>query len=399
MLAFEDALKIIMESAAPGPEEALPLAKALGRFLTRDVLSGVTLPQYNAAFKDGFAVRHAETGGAAPDAPVTFKIAAESFAGGAFQAGDFAPGTACKITTGAYVPQAFDSIAPWEDCRLRGDEVMLTAALKQGQNVTPAGQELNAGETLLAQGLKLTPAGIGLAAAGGHAKLWVGRMPRVGIISTGDELVLPGKPLKNGQIYSSNQFQLKTQLISMGCPAHAVIIKDDYQATLKGVEALAAKCDLLVSSGGSADSEKDFMGRVLSVLEWRLLAEKINIRPGHTLKYGLLGGKPFFVLPGTPSGTEICFNIFVAPLLLKMAGAAKPAQPVVFAKLLNRLKGTRQNKNSVAQAVLTFEQSGPVLNPVPKNCGRIKSIAHKNALVIVPQEGYDAGMIVEAILV
>ena len=398
MLTHTEALHIIINSATPLNAENCVLDCALNRFLARDILSRVTLPQYASAFKDGFAVRALEVARASAEHPIKLRVHGASFAGSAYQKEAPPELTACKITTGAYLPLGFDTVIPWEDSFEEDGHIIVVKAPRAGQEVIAAGTELKEGEPLLRQGLGLKPADIGLAAAAGHSELPVTRAPRVGIISTGNELVLPGRPLDAGQIYSSNQFQLKTQIKGMGMSAPAVIIPDDFNATRQGVLGMLAGCDALISSGGSADSEKDFMGRVLQELGWELLAEKIDIKPGHTLRYGKLQNKPFFVLPGTPSGSEICFNIFVTPLLLKMAGAARPSQPVVFARLRERLKGSPKNK-SVAQAVLSFTQDGPVLTPVPKDCGRLKSIAHKNALVIVPKEGYEAGTIVEAIMV
>lgn len=399
MLSYGDAIRIITTCCVLANEsENVVLEDAPGRFLAGEIFSLITLPMYNSAFKDGFAVRFNEVAQASPENIIRLAIAGESFAGRAYQNAPFPELSACKITTGAFIPASFDTEIPWEDCRVQDDTVIVDRAPRRNQDVTPAGQELNRGERILRKGVKLCPADIGLAAAAGHVELLVAKAPRVGIISTGNELVLPGQPLSDGQIYSSNQFQLKTQIRNMHMHAEAVIIKDDFDATRQGVLEMVKRNDVLISSGGSADSEKDFMRRVLEELDWRLMVEKVNIKPGHTLRFGMLQNKPFFVLPGTPSGTEICFNVFVVPLLLKMAGAENIKPPMVYARLRDKIKGSSKSK-TIAQVVLTFEPDGPVVNPVPKACGRIKSIARKNALVIVPHEGFEAGDIVEALLV
>lgn len=396
MLSFQDAIKIITACVAPNETEHVNLEDAPGRFLAGEIFSATTLPMYDSAFKDGFAVRFAEVAEATAENPVKVQIAGESFAGGGYQQEIFPEFSACKITTGAYIPQSFDTVIPWEDCRVQNDSVMIDKAPREHQDVTPAGQELKSGERILRKGLKLCPADIGLAAAAGHATLPVVRAPRVGIISTGNELVMPGQPLGDGQIYSSNQFQLKTQIMGMRMHAETRIIEDDFDATLQGVQEMIKHNDVLISSGGSADSEKDFMRGVLQYLDWRMLVEKVNIKPGHTLRFGMLHNKPFFVLPGTPSGTEICFNIFVVPLLLKMAGTESVKPKTVYVRLREKIKGSPKTL-TIAQAILSFEPEGPVLDPVPKECGRIKSIARKNALIIVPREGIEAGQIVEAL--
>lgn len=398
MLSFKEAMQIITASVEPGAPEVCHLDDALGRVLAQDVFSQTTLPAHNSAFKDGYAVRWDEVKQATPENPVRLMIFGESFAGGVFQDKDFAPGIAVKITTGAYLPRGFDTVIPWENCFYDNGAIIVERPPRESQDISRAGCELSAGELLLRKGIALKPADIGLAAAGGHNLLNVVKAPRVGIISTGNELVLPGTAIKEGQIYSSNQFQLKTQIRGMHMHAEAVIIRDDFFATTQGVMEIFRNSDVIISSGGSADSERDFMRHVLKELEWQLLVEDVAVKPGHTLRYGLLYKKPFFVLPGTPTGTEICFNVFVTPLLRKMAGMHAIKPKTVYARLLNKMKGWPKGKN-IAQAVLTFEQSGPVLTQVPKECGRIKSIAHKNALVMVPPEGYDAGDIVEAILV
>lgn len=398
MLSYKDALQIITSCVLPNETQDKDLPAAAGHFLGHDVCSLVTLPMHAAAFKDGFAVRFAEVAAATPDNAVKLKIAGESFAGSPYQPNEFPALTACKITTGAYIPQSFDTVVPFEDCSVQGTEVVITKAPMEHQDVTPAGQELVTGEVILRKGICLKPADIGLAAAAGHAQLPVVRPPRVGVISTGNELVLPGTPLKDGQIYSSNQFQLKTQLENMHMPTETIIVEDDFAATRQAVLDLVDRNDVVISSGGSADSEKDFMRHVLGELGWRLMAERIDIKPGHTLRFGLLYNKPFFVLPGTPSGTEICFNIFVLPQFRKMAGADNIWPNAVYGKLTDKIKGSAKTKN-ITQVIVTFEPDGVMVAPVPKKCGRIKSIAQKNALVIVPKEGFSAGEIVKVIMV
>lgn len=398
MLSYKEALQIITAAISPNAACDKSLTEAAGLYLACDLESLVTLPKYATAFKDGFAVRFAEVARAMPDEAAELKIAGESFAGGARSRAEFAALTACKITTGAYMPLSFDTVIPWEDCLVRDGYVVVTQAPVKHQNVTPAGQEFVTGEMLLRKGTQLKPADIGLAAASGHATLPVARPPRVGLISTGNELALPGTPLKDGQIYSSNQFQLKTQLSNMRMPAEAVIIEDDFSATKQGVLDLIECNDVVISSGGSADSEKDFMQRALWELGWRMLVEKVDIRPGHTVRFGLLSGKPFFILPGTPSGTEICFNIFVTPLLLKMAGAGNLQPNVIYGKLAVNVKGSTKSA-SVGQVVATFGPKGVEVAPIPKQCGRIKAIAYKNALIIIPKGGFSTGDTTEVFLI
>lgn len=396
MISFQDAIQIISTCVLRNETERVSLEDALGRFLASEIFSETTLPLHDSAFKDGFAVRFGEVAEATAEKPVKLQIAGTSFAGGGYQQAVFPERVACKVTTGAYIPKSFDTVMPWEDCRVRDDSVIIGKPPRKYQDITPAGQELKSGERILRKGLMLCPADIGLAAAAGHALLPVARSPRVGILSTGNELVLPGHVLGDGQIYSSNQFQLKTQIKKMHMQAETRIIEDDFNATMQAVLEMIKQNDVLISSGGSADGEKDFMRRVLQELDWRLMVERVNIKPGHTLRFGMLHNKPFFVLPGTPSGTEICFNIFVVPLLLKMAGAEKVHPTPVYAKLREKIKGSPKTK-TIAQVILSFEAEGPVLDLVPKECGRIKSIARKNALVIVPREGFEAGEMVAAL--
>lgn len=396
MISFQDAIQIISTCVLRNPTEQVSLEDALGRFLASEIFSVTTLPLHDSAFKDGFAVRFAEVAEATAEKPVELQITGASFAGGGYQSAAFPARAACKVTTGAYIPKSFDTVIPWEDCRVQDASIIIGKPPRKYQDITPGGQELKAGERILRKGLKLCPADIGLAAAAGHERLPVARAPRVGILSTGNELVLPGQPLGDGQIYSSNQFQLKAQIKNMHMLAEARIIKDDFKATMQAVLEMIKQNDVLISSGGSADGEKDFMRRVLQELDWRLRVEKVNIKPGHTLRFGMLHNKPFFVLPGTPSGTEICFNIFVVPLLLKMAGAEKVHPTPIYAKLREKINGSPKTK-TIAQVILSFEAEGPVLDLVPKTCGRIKSIARKNALVIVPREGFEAGEMVAAL--
>ena len=248
-LSVEEALEAVLE-AAQGElaVEELPLKEAFGRVLAEDLASLVDHPDQDDTAIDGYACRAEDTLGASPEAPVRLRVVGEAPAGRPFP-GEVGRGEAVAVYTGAPIPKGADAVVRVEDTRREGDEVLLFAPASP-KDIRPKGDDLRRGEVYLRRGDLLTPGRLGLAAAMGHPRLKVFRKPRVGILSTGDEVVEPGEPLPFGGVYNSNAYSLLGLVLEAGGePVLLGKVPDQPEAVLERLEG-AGPLDLLLTSGG-----------------------------------------------------------------------------------------------------------------------------------------------------
>jgi molybdopterin molybdotransferase len=332
LLAVEQAAALIAERVPPlDGAEPVALRAALGRVLAEDLRAPVALPPFFNAAVDGYAFRHADL---APEGPTRLPVA------GRLQAGEagapVAPGTAVRIFTGAPMPDGADTVMMQEDAREEAGAVVLPPGLRRGANCRPAGEDVALGEVALAEGRRLGPAEIGLAAALGLAVLPVRRRVRVGVFSTGDELAEPGGVLGAARTYDSNRFTLMALLASL--PAEAVdlgILPDDAAATARALAAAAATHDLLLTSGGVSTGEADHVRAAIEA-GGRLVFWRLAVKPGRPAAMGVLpkagpgfetGGTPVVGLPGNPVAAVVTFLHLARPLVLRLAGAAPDPLP------------------------------------------------------------------------
>lgn len=315
LLPLEEALQRLLTLAEATPvkeSESVPLGEAAGRVLACDLIAGLDLPPWPNSAMDGYAVRLADWHGEA--LPVSQRI----FAGQAPE--PLQPGSCARIFTGAPMPAGADTVEMQENVELLADgRVHFREPLRVGQNVRPQGQETHAGERVLDTGTRLGPIELGLAASLGCAELSVRRRLRVAVLSTGDELVEPGRLLGAGQIYNSNRSLLCSWLQRLGCEAHdAGILPDDEQRTREVLAALG-DVDLILSSGGVSVGEADYLGQVLRE-EGELTLWKLAIKPGKPLTCGHFRGVPVLGLPGNPASTLVTFALLARPYLLRRQG-------------------------------------------------------------------------------
>ncbi|QRY78627.1 molybdopterin molybdotransferase MoeA [Pseudomonas sp. PDNC002] len=318
LLPVEDALARLLMLAEQSPileRETLPLNEADGRVLAEPLLAGLDLPPWPNSAMDGYALRQADWQGEA------LVVSQKIFAG---QAGEpLQPGTCVRIFTGAPVPQGADCVEMQENVEVLADgRVRFLESLEAGQHIRPQGQETRKGDCVLPAGTRLGPIEIGLAASLGHAELTVRRRPRVALLSTGDELVEPGKPLALGQIYNSNRHLLRTWLLRFGCEVvDAGILPDDLERTRAALAGLS-NVDLILSTGGVSVGEADFLGAALREAG-ELALWKLAIKPGKPLTVGHYQGVPVIGLPGNPASTLVTFALLARPYLMRRLGMQK----------------------------------------------------------------------------
>jgi molybdopterin molybdotransferase len=342
LLSLDEALERLVAGSrahALAETEAVSTFEALGRVLGVDVRSALDVPPADNTSMDGYALRAADVPAAGTVLAVSQRIPA-GVVGAPLEAG-----TAARIFTGAQVPSGADAVVPQEQCEALPDElgadaglgrVRILAAPTPGQWVRRRGEDVREGATVLARGTRLTPQGLGLAASVGAGTLQVLRRPRVALFSTGDELVMPGQPLRPGAIYNSNRFTLRGLLQAAGCELNDFgIVPDRLAATREALRAAAAGNDLIVTSGGVSVGEEDHL-RPAVLAEGRLENWQIAMKPGKPLAFGAVrrgeggrapaaagadAGEALFVgLPGNPVSSYVTFVLCVSTVLRTMQG-------------------------------------------------------------------------------
>jgi molybdopterin molybdotransferase len=325
MLTLDDALSRLLGAVAPLADvESLSTFDALGRVLQRDVRSSLDVPPQDNTSMDGYALRCADVPVAGTVLPVVQRIPA-GVVGQPLQ-----PGSAARIFTGAQVPPGADAVVMQELCEAVGDSVRVKTVPTPGQWIRRRGEDVRSDSIVLPSGTRLTPQALGLAATVGAATLSVTRRPRVALFSTGDELAMPGEPLKPGAIYNSNRFTLRAAIQAMGCDCTDLgIVPDRLDATRDALRRAAHGNDLIVTSGGVSVGEEDHLRPAVQA-EGRIELWQMAIKPGKPLAFGAVnrgdGSAAHIVgLPGNPVSSFLTFLLMVRPLLLRLQGATNLA--------------------------------------------------------------------------
>ena len=307
-----------------GESETVATQDALGRVLAQPVISGLDVPPADNTSMDGYALLAADVGEPGRVLPVAQRVPAGVV--GAVHM----PGTAARIFTGAQIPLGADAVVMQEECEAVAGAglgaVRVNVPVRSGQWIRRRGEDVQQGEVVLAAGSRLNAASLGLAASVGAATLEVARRPRVALFSTGDELVMPGEPLKPGAIYNSNRYTLIGLLQGLGCEVIDLgIVPDKLDSTRAALREAAAKADLIITSGGVSVGEEDHLRPAVEA-EGRLDLWQIAIKPGKPLAFGELrradAGKAWFIgLPGNPVSSFVTFLLLVRPVILRLQGA------------------------------------------------------------------------------
>lgn len=328
MIPVETALERIVAALGPCGAETVPVADALGRVLAADVVARVTQPPSAVSAMDGYAVRGADVEGGPTD---LLRIGA-AHAGSAFD-GVVGPGQCVRIFTGAPVPAGADTIVIQENTHAEGDRVHVAEATPRGRYVRPAGLDFRAGDTGLARGEVVGVRQLGLAAAMNRPWLDVVRRPRVAILATGDEIVLPGDPIGPNQIVSSNALAIGAFVRCWGGEPIQLGIAPDRTDAVQDLARGAAGADLLVTTGGASVGERDLVRAALGASGLALDFWQIAMRPGKPLMFGRIGDVPMLGLPGNPVSALVCSILFLRPALLRLLGAADLSMPTIDAVL------------------------------------------------------------------
>lgn len=313
MITVNQALEHLFSLVSPMTSEQVPLTGAAGRVLAKDAVAMRDQPPFAASAMDGYAVISEE---ARPGA--CFKVIGEAAAGHAFE-GNLLPGQAVRIFTGAPIPEGANCVVIQEDVIREGERITLGNNLETGSNIRPLGGDFRVGDRLKAPRL-LSPSDIALLAAMNIPSVTVRRQPDVALISTGDELVMPGENPGPDQIIASNTFGLKALLGASGAKARILPIARDNRPALQAAFDLARTADMVVTIGGASVGDHDLVGDVAAELGMERAFYKVRMRPGKPLMAGRFGTSAMVGLPGNPVSAMVCGHVFLRPMVRVMLG-------------------------------------------------------------------------------
>ena len=371
MITVEDALSHLFALAKPLGTERIGLAQAAGRVLAEDAIAKRDQPPFAASAMDGYAVKGPVNGGE------VYTVIGEAAAGSAFS-GKVGPNQAIRIFTGAPVPEGADTVVIQEDITRDDNQIKVTGN-HHGDNIRPAGGDFKSGQTIKAP-RRLTASNVALLAAMNIPQVTVTRKPEVAVISTGNELVMPGDTPGPDQIIASNTFGLKALLDAHGASTRILPIARDTESSLRQVFALAEGADLVVTIGGASVGDHDLVGKVAADLGMEQSFYKIAMRPGKPLMAGRLGQSMMIGLPGNPVSAMVCGHVFLLPVIDAMLGLPAQRRPLHTAKLATKVdaNGPREHymRARVENGLLTaFERQDSALLTV---------LAEANALLKRP---------------
>lgn len=393
-IAFEAALALVMEAAMPiARTESVPLAEADGRVAARDVAAAIDVPPFDRAAMDGYAVIASDTAGAGAQAPRTLACVDRVFTG-QVPARTVRPGECVEIATGAPMPAGADAVVIVEDTARDGDAVRVRTAVQPRQHVGRRGADLEAGDTVVAAGQVLSPSRVGALAATGVAAVDVYARPSVAILSTGNEIVEPGRPLAPGQIYDVNRFTVAAIVARHGSLAVPLPAAADTLADLSTAVDRAAVHDVVVFSGGSSVGDRDLMLDLL-LERGQVLFHGIAVKPGKPTLFGRVGTMPVFGMPGYPTSCLSNAHTLLVPFLRKMARLPPWMPRTVDVPLARRVVSTPGRHQ-----FYTVRIADGRAEPAFKASGDITSMAHADGYIEIAASTsvVEAGTVVTVVL-
>ena len=371
---------------APRGVEVVGLEEALGRVLAEDVVASVDVPGFDRANMDGFAVRAEDTYGASEEEPLRLDVNPESIPTGVAPRLEVKPGSATPIATGGMLPRGADAVLPVEftDLEDGGERVVVRRSRTPGAAVSFAGTDIGRGETVVFAGTRLTSRDTGVLAAIGRDTLPVLRLPRVAILSTGDEIVQPGEPLTPGGVYDSNGRILADAVRELGAQAEFLgAFRDDEAALRAAVDDALGWADLVLLSGGTSKGEGDLNARVVGELEPGIVVHGVALKPGKPICLAAHARTPVVVLPGFPTSAVFTFHEFVAPVLRELLGVTALRRQTVPARLAQKTVSERGRLEYLLVGLVERPGPEPALSayPMGKGSGSVTAFSRADGFV------------------
>jgi molybdopterin molybdotransferase len=383
MISADQALQIVLENVTALGVERVPILEALGRVLGESISSSRDIPGFDNSAMDGYAVRAADVAGASEASPVKLAVV-ETVGAGQMPSRRVGAGQAVRTMTGAPVVEGADAIIPVERTRGSGDLVEFLASAEKGAFIRPRGEDLRLGELVMAAGKVLTPADLGMLASVNRAMVEVIRRPRVAIVATGDELVDVDQPPTGAQVVNSSAYALAGAVREAGADATILKVARDDAREIRDRLAEAMTFDAVLSTGGVSVGQFDHVKGALDELGMRQLFHGVAQKPGRPLKFGTVGYRPIFGLPGNPVSTLVCFYLYARPALRKMGGMRRVGLPRVIARCAVEIKISKDLTEFV-RVKLERERDGYLATPTGgQGSGILSSLSRADGLLIGP---------------
>lgn len=390
LLSFDEAKQILRQNLSPKPVgvELVPISKTHDRVLAQHVVSPINIPPFNRSIVDGYAVKAVDTFGGSEEKPVSLSFCGHVVVGESPSA-VVENGLTAEIVTGAPLPEGADAVVMMEYTSRKGDKILIRRPVSKGENIMLAGSDIRKGEKVLRKSQILASREIGVLAAMGLKEVTVYKRPKVAIISTGAEVVKPGKPLPPGKIYDINAHALSAAVLeSGGEPINLGIIPDKRDLLKKALKNALVSMDAVVTSGGVSVGPKDLTPQIVDTLgKPGVIISGIAVKPGKPTTIAVVDGKPVFSLPGHPTSSLFMFTIFIRPILLKLAGRTEQRMLKLKAVAATKMFPARGRRTFI-MVNLTYDKSGILCaSPVPTGIsGAITTLAKADGFVEISEK-------------
>ena len=372
LIPVKDALKIIDKIEIKHDTERIPLEEAYNRVLAEDIKSLLDSPSFDKSAMDGYAVKAEDTFGFSETNPAYLKIV-DRIGAGDMSKVVLKQGEAIKISTGAPIPEGANAVIMEEYTYEENDNLEVSKTLFPGENVAPFGEDFKKGDELLKSGKLLRPQDIGIITSAGHDTVNVFKKPRIGVITTGNELVMSKSEIKGAKIINSNYYTLKALVESTLAVPELTHCVDDAQKVKKQIERFLESCDVIITTGGTAISKGDVVVDVVDEMG-EVLIHGVAIRPGKPFGFGVINGTPIFMLSGYPVASMVQFDVFTRNYLLKMQNICKKYQIIKktasrkVASTLGRTDYVRAKTDGNNVCPLKIDGSGIIRSMVESDC-------------------------------
>ena len=385
-IGFARASALILENVHTLSPERRGLTDCLDAIAAEDIHALVDAPSASTSLKDGYAVRSADISRASSDNPVKLSLNGVS-AAGALEQTTVQPYSAVRILTGGRIPLNADAVVAEEFTRLETDGVIVEKITEAGRNILTRGADVTAGERIAEAGERLTPGRLGLVTAAGKSHVQVYRKPRISIIATGDEILLPGNPLQAGQLYASNAVTLEAWCRRFNCETVLTIVPDQRDPIMAVLRDAVETRDAVLTSGGAWSGERDLVRQALEGLGWQKVFHRVRLGPGKATGMGLVGHCPVFMLPGGPPSNLIGFLKLAMPGILKIGGHPETGLPQREVLVSEAVQG-QEDWTQAIFGHLAIDEDGRCLYQPDRQTSRLKAMGDADALLTIP-EGVD----------
>jgi len=384
LMPLEKVLNIIENAKVATSMEEVPVVDAYNRVLAEDIKSLLNSPAFDNSAMDGYAVKAEDTFGSSQANPAHLKIVDRIGAGKASHI-SLKRGEAVKIATGAPIPEGANAVVMEEYTMENGDDLDVEYSSKPGENVSPSGEDFNKGDLILESGKLLRPQDIGIISSSGHDKIKVFRKPKIGVITTGNELVMTLSQIKEAKIINSNYYTLKALVESALSIPEVTHCTDEEETVSKQIKEFLKNFDAIITTGGTAISKGDVVVDVIDELG-EVLVHGVAIKPGKPFGFGLIHEKPVFMLSGYPVASMVQFDVFVRDFILKMQNIHR--KPQIFKKIASRKIPSTLGRTEYIRA----KTNGDMVSPLKiRGSGVIRSMVESDSYILIDENNEGIG--------